>query len=118
MPLPVKTRHATATAPIAGTRSEKFAVISTTMIITAIGAYATQPKSAIIPMTMKAGIVSGGKNDGKSRLRTTPVIPPIMPPITRPGAKTPPLPPEPMVREVVRILRKGRRTRTARGSIE
>jgi len=111
-------RLETPTAAIAGTRIVMLPTISTTMISTAIGAFATAPNSDIIPTITKTGTVSIGTYDGLSRCRPMPSAPPIPAPMVSPGAKTPPLPPEPSVREVARILKNGSKMRTTRGTIE
>lgn len=110
-------RTATETAPIAGTSREKSPVISVTMIIIAIGAWEMAPKRAIIPTITKTGTDSTGTIPGSARCSKAPRAPPADPPITSPGAKTPPLPPEPMVSDVVRIFANGRRRSTPIGSM-
>ena len=106
-----------ATAPIAGTSSEKSPVISTTIIITAMGALEIPPKREIMPTTTKTGIVDTWMISGKKVCSERPTAPPTAPPMTSPGANTPPLPPDPIVSEVVMIFMKGRIRRTASGSM-
>lgn len=77
-------------------------VISLTKIIVEIGAFDTAEKKPAIPsMAMAWGdtIISGMR-----LLKNIPTAPPKHPPITTEGPKTPPDPPEPMLKEVVRIL--------------
>ena len=99
------TAEDTATASIAGAISERLPVISATMIITASGAWAMPPKSAIMPTITKGAGLAGtcGSTPNESRQSAAPSVPPT----TTPGPKTPPEPPEPMESEVARILAKG-----------
>ena len=70
--------------------------------MTAIGAFATPPNSAIMPTITKGAGVAGSQ---PTRPCSTPQnAPPSMPPMNRPGANTPPLPPEPIVSDVARIF--------------
>ena len=94
------------TATIAGASSERLPVISATISITASGAWAMPPKSAIIATITKGAGVAGmpGRWPAPSRQKAAPSIPPI----TMPGPKMPPEPPEPMLSEVARILANGR----------
>src|SRR5947199_12570 len=83
---------ATLTATIAGASSERLPVISATISITASGAWATPPNSAIIPTTTNGAGLAGmpGRTPYPSRQNDAP----SMPPITMPGPKMPPEPPE------------------------
>ena len=77
-------------------------VISVTISMTAIGALAMPPKSAPIPTTTN-GSASAGM-PGTWPWSIPHIAPPSMPPMKRPGAKTPPLPPEPIVSDVAMIF--------------
>ncbi len=102
------------TATIAGASIDRLPVISATISITASGAWATLPKSAIIATMTKGAGSTGIAGAIGSRRRQIPA--PRRPPITMPGPKTPPEPPEPIESEVARILANGR-TRTIQSGI-
>jgi hypothetical protein len=98
-------KAATPTAIIAGASMPRLPVISATISITAMGAWAMLPKRTIMPtITNGAGSAgSPGAIGSSSRQRDAP----RRPPITMPGPNTPPEPPEPIVSEVARIFAKG-----------
>ena len=103
------------TATIAGAISERFPVISATMIIVAMGMCPMLPKLAIMPtMTNGAGL-SGTPGAKCSSRRQTAA--PTSAPMTMPGPKMPPEPPEPIERLVARILAKGRSSRSQIGKV-
>jgi len=58
-----------------------------------------------MPTTMNGAAL--GTSEGKSVLNTRYVSYPTNAPMTKPGANTPPPPPEPTVREVAKILKSG-----------
>ena len=77
-------------------------VISLTMTSVENGVLAAAAKKPAMPtMTKVAGC---GTSAGQSQWRRIPSAPPPQPPMTIDGPKTPPEPPLPMVRPVVRIL--------------
>ena len=107
------TKVASATATIAGASMPRLPVISATISMTARGACATPPKSAIMATMTKGAGCAGmpGANGSSSRQ----IDAPSRPPMTMPGPKTPPEPPEPIESEVARILANGSRRTTSQG---
>ena len=94
------------TAIIAGASIDRLSVISATISMTASGAWAMLPNSAIMAtITNGAGSIGTAGATG-SRSRHSPA--PSRPPMTMPGPKIPPEPPEPIDSDVARILANGR----------
>jgi hypothetical protein len=95
---------------MAGGSRARLLVISATISIRPRGAWATLPKQAIMPTTMKEAGTPGmpGATVCTSRQRPSP----RKPPMTMPGPKMPPEPPDPIDSEVVRIFTSGRASTT------
>ena len=94
-------------ASIAGASIARLSVISATMSITARGARAVLPKSAIMA-TMTNGDGSDG-TPGATGSRSRQMPAPSSAPMNMPGPKMPPDPPEPMESEVAENLGEGQR---------
>lgn len=75
------------------------------------------PKSASSPTITNAGTPERGTIPGRIRCRNIPNAPPTNPPMSSHCTKTPPLLPDPIVRDVVRVLKIGRRMRNENGSM-
>ena len=99
-------RVASPIAIIAGASMARLSVISATMSITARGAWATLPNSAIIATITNGAGSAGTAGAIGSRRRQIPA--PSRPPMTMPGPKIPPEPPEPIDSDVARIFANGR----------
>ena len=103
-------------ASIAGASMARLSVISATMSITASGARAVLPKSAIIA-TMTNGEGSVG-TPGAIGSRSRQIPAPSRAPMNIPGPKIPPDPPEPIDSEVARILANGSARMTHKGRLK
>ena len=84
-------------------------VISLTKMIVEIGVLETAVKKPAMPTTTKApGSVT---TVGMMPWNIFPTAPPMAPPMTTEGPKTPPLPPDPMEKEVVSTFPSARETK-------
>jgi hypothetical protein len=106
------TTYAIVTAISSAGRSWRLPVISTTMTVTDMGSLPAAPKTASTPTIAKG--TGDWTSEGASICISTPKSSPVAAPTNIPGAKTPPLPPDPTVREVAAILAKGSAARIRR----
>ena len=75
------------------------------------GVFAAAAKKPAMPTTTK--LAGCGTSQGERWCKQIPKAPPPQPPMTIDGPKTPPEPPLPMVRPVVKILPKAMANRTS-----
>jgi len=81
-------------------------VISVTISKVAMGTLPAAAKKLIIPITTNGAML--GTILGKRCLKIRPTFAPTYAPMNKPGAKTPPLPPDAIENEVASIFRNGR----------